>query len=113
MENGALGFVHFIPLALGIFVIVAMWKTFSKAGQPGWASIIPIYNIYILIQIAGRPGWWVLLFFIPLANLIVNIIVNIDIARNFGKGAGFGVGLYFLPFIFFPIIAFSDAQFTG
>ena len=113
MENGTPGFVIFIQLALGIFTIVAMWKTFNKAGQPGWACIIPIYNIYILIQIAGRPGWWTLLFFIPLVNLIVDIIVSIDIAGNFGKGVGFGVGLCFLPFIFFPIIVFSDAEFSG
>ena len=83
------------------------------SGQSGWACIIPIYNIYILIRIAGRPGWWILLFFISLVNLIADIIVSIDIAGNFEKGVGFGIGLCFLPFIFFPIIAFSDTEFSG
>ena len=82
-----------------------------KAGQPGWGVLIPIYNIYLLTQIAGRPGWWVLLFLIPFVNIIVGIIVDIDIAKNFGKDAAFGLGLYFLGFIFFPILGFGSATY--
>lgn len=100
-----------IPLALLIFVIVAMWKVFIKAGQPGWGVIIPIYNIYLLCKIAGKPGWWVLLLFIPIVNLIIAILVALGVAANFGKGAGFGIGLFFLPFIFYPILAFGDATY--
>lgn len=99
--------------AVIILLIAAMWKVFSKAGQPGWACIIPIYNIYVLCKIAGRPGWWVLLMLIPLVNFIIAIILCIDIAKNFGKGAGFGVGLAFLGFIFFPILGFGSAQYQG
>src|SRR5260370_18218503 len=88
--------VPVIFLAIMILVIAGVWKTFVKAGQPGWGAIIPIYNAYLLCKIAGRPGWWVLLFFIPLVNVIIAIIVSIDIAKNFGKGAGFGLGLPFL-----------------
>src|SRR5205823_10927211 len=75
-----------IYLAIFILVTAGLWKTFVKAGQPGWGAIIPIYNAYLGCKIAGRPGWWVLLFFIPLVNLIIVIIVSIDFAKNFGKG---------------------------
>lgn len=102
-----------IQLGLVVLTVAGLWVTFSKAGQPGWASIVPIYNLYILIKIAGRPDWWLLLFFIPIVSLVIDILISIDIANNFGKGAGFGIGLVFLPFIFFPILAFSDAQFVG
>ncbi len=107
------GIIRLIPLALFVLTIVAFWITFNKAGEPGWACIVPIYNIYILLKIAGRPGWWLLLFIIPIVNMIIDIIVSIDIAGKFGKGAYFGIGLFLLPFIFFPILAFSDAEFVG
>jgi hypothetical protein len=90
-----------------------MWKVFEKAGQPGWASIIPIYNCYILLKIASKPGWWLILMFIPLVNLVIAFITYLGIAENFGKSTGFAVGLFFLPFIFFPILAFGDAQYSG
>ncbi len=82
-----------------------------KAGEPGWGIIIPIYNIYILTKIAGRPGWWLLLMLIPIVSLIIMIIVMMDIAKAFGRGAGTGLGLAFLPFIFYPILGFGSAQY--
>ena len=96
-----------------LLMIAAMWKVFSKAGQPGWAVLIPIYNIYVLCKVAGRPGWWLLLMLIPLVNLVIAIILNIDVAKNFGKGVGFGIGLIILPFIFYPILGFGSAQYQG
>jgi hypothetical protein len=102
-----------IGLVVGVLMIVSMWKVFSKAGQPGWAAIIPIYNIYIMCKIAGRPGWWVLLMLIPLVNFIIAIILLIDIAKSFGKGVGFALGLIFLGLIFWPILAFGSAQYQG
>jgi len=99
--------------AVIILLIAAMWKVFSKAGQPGWAAIIPIFNMYVLCKVAGRPGWWVILMLIPLVNFIILIIVSIDVAKNFGKGAGFGIGLFLLPFIFYPILGFGSAQYQG
>ena len=96
-----------------ILVIAGCWKTFVKAGQPGWGVLIPIYNIYLLTVIAGRPSWWLLLFLIPLVNFIVAIILMVDVAKSFGKGPGFGLGLAFLGFIFFPILGFGDAQYQG
>lgn len=96
-----------------VLMIASWWKMFSKAGQPGWAAIIPILNLYFFCKVAGRPGWWLILMFIPLVNFIIIIILCIDIAKAFGKGVGFGIGLIFLPFIFYPILAFGSAQYQG
>ena len=100
-------------LLVALLLIVAMWKVFTKAGQPGWASIIPIYNIYIWCKIVGRPWWWILLMLIPFVNFIVCIILCIDLAKSFGKGVGFGIGLALLGIIFFPILGFGSAQYQG
>ena len=102
-----------ISLLIALLMIVAMWKVFTKAGQPGWASIIPIYNLYIWCKIVGRPWWWILLMLIPFVNFIVGIILCIDLAKSFGKGAGFGIGLALLGVIFFPILGFGSAQYQG
>lgn len=101
-------------LIIAILVIAGMWKTFVKAGQPGWAAIIPFYNLYILLQIAGRPGWWLVLFFIPFVNFIVYIILAIDVAQSFGKDLLYGLLLLWLfaP-IGYLILGFSDAQYVG
>ena len=106
------GIVPIIYLAVTVFYLVAMWKVFVKAGQPGWASIIPIYNTYVLLQIAGKPGWWLLLMLIPVVNLVIVIIMCLGIANNFGKGTGFAIGLIFLSIIFLPILAFGDARYN-
>jgi len=82
-----------ISITILVVFIIAMWKVFTKAGQPGWGCIIPIYNAYLMLKIAGRPGWWLLLLLIPVVNFVVAILVMIDIAAAFGKGAGFAIGL--------------------
>lgn len=102
-----------IWLLIVVLVIAAMWKVFAKAGQPGWASLIPFYNIYVWCQIVGRPGWWLILMLIPFANIIVAFILCIDLAKSFGKGAGFGIGIALLGFIFLPILGFGSAQYQG
>jgi hypothetical protein len=102
-----------IQFAFVILAIAGVWQTFNKAGQPGWAAFIPVYNLYIMLKIAGRSGWWLLLFIIPLVNIVVGIIVAIDVAKAFGKGPGFGLGLAFLSFIFYPILGFGDANYQG
>ena len=102
-----------IYLAIAIVIIAGMWKTYSKAGQPGWGCIIPIYNTYLLLKIAGRPWWWLLLYLIPIVNIIVAIVVMVDIAKSFGGGIGLALGLIFLSPIFFCIIGFGSAQYQG
>lgn len=85
-----------IGIVLLVIYIAALWKIFVKAGQPGWAAIVPFYNIYVMLQIVGRPGWWLILYFIPVANVVVAIMNSIDLAKSFGKDAVFGVLLNFL-----------------
>ena len=97
-----------------IVLIVANWKLFAKAGQPGWASIIPIYNLVILLQIVGRPTWWIAaILFCPPVGLVFSVIMMGDLAKSFGKGGGFAAGLILLGFIFFPILAFGSSQYQG
>jgi len=101
-----------IWLAATILTVAGMWKVFVKGGQPGWAILIPIYNCYVLLKVAGKPGWWVILMLIPLVNIIIFIVALVALAQRFGKGGGFVVGLFFLPFIFYPILGFGTAQYT-
>ena len=86
-----------VPLIIGlaaiVFIIVSVWKVYVKAGEPGWACLVPIYNVIVYLKISGKPLWWIILFFIPLVNLIIALLVSIGLAKNFGKGGGFGVGL--------------------
>ena len=102
-------------LVLAVFIIIGFWKMFEKAGKPGWASLIPIYNLYILIEIAGRPWWWLILLLIPFVNIIVWLLLCIDIAKSFGKDAViWGVLLLFiLNGVGFVILGFSDAVYEG
>ncbi len=102
-----------IQLAIIILVIVGMWKVFIKAGKPGWASIIPIYNIYVLLQIVDKPWWWLILMLIPIVNIVMWILVSLALSQKFGQGTGFAIGLILLPFIFVPILGFGDAKYGG
>jgi len=97
--------------AVVLVIIAAMWVTFTKAGEPGWACLVPIYNMVVMCKIAGKPWWWILLMIIPFVNFVIIIMLFIAFAKNFGKGAGFGIGLAFLGFIFFPMLAWGDAKF--
>lgn len=113
--GGAIGgmLVLVIQLAVIIAVLAGAWKMFQKAGKPGWAAIIPIYNIIVILEICGRPIWWILLMLIPCVNIVVAIIMWIDVAKSFGKSELFGIGLAFLGFIFIPILGFGSAQYVG
>lgn len=100
--------------AVVAIVIIGGWKVFEKAGQPGWAILIPIYNLYVMLRIAGRPGWWLILYLIPLVNLIIMIIVAIDIAKAFGQSSAFGFFLLFLCCgIGYLILGFGDYRYQG
>lgn len=109
--GGAMGMLFFVAIA-GL-IVASMWKVFDKAGQPGWGAIVPIFNIYLMCKIANRPAWWMVLFFIPVVSLIAFAVLSFDIAKAFGKGAGFGLGLFLLGFIFYPILAFGSAEYVG
>jgi hypothetical protein len=103
--------VGLIELVLVVVTIAGLWKIFAKAGQPGWAAIVPIYNAIVMLQIANKPIWWIILFFIPIVNLVIAILVAIEIAKKFNQGAGFGIGMVFLPFIFYPMLGFGSATY--
>jgi len=100
-------------LATAVLIIAGQWIVFQKAGQAGWKSLIPFYNMYILMQIAGKPGWWMFLLLIPLVGLIVYLFAMLSLAKNFGRNEFFGVGLLLLPMIFFPLLAFGGSQYEG
>ena len=103
----------FFSLAVAVLGIVAMWKIFEKAGEPGWAAIIPFYNLYVLFKITWGSGWKFLLLLIPIANIVFLIITMVKLAKAFGKGGGFAVGLIFLGPIFYCILAFDQSQYLG
>lgn len=113
----AMGFSLFIYLCcigtIVLLTIAAYWRIFTKAGKPGWAAIIPIYNLVILLEIVGRPLWFVVLFLIPGVNILAAILLCIDLALSFGKDTLYGVLLFFFSLIMFLVLAFSDAQYVG
>lgn len=102
----------FVLLALTLVVFAGFWKTFEKAGEPGWAAIIPIYNLYVLVKISGNAGWWTILFFIPVLNFLATVKISINLAGKFDKGILFGLGLALLSFIFYPILGFGNYQYN-
>jgi hypothetical protein len=105
--------VTLLSFAVAILGIVAMWKIFEKAGEPGWAAIIPFYNLYVLFKITWGSGWKFLLLLIPFANIVIAIITMVKLAKAFGKSGGFAVGLIFLSVIFYCILAFDQSQYQG
>jgi hypothetical protein len=111
--NGSAGIELFAVVALTIVIFAGFWKTFEKAGEPGWAGIVPIYNLYVLVKISGNSRWWFILFFIPLINFIATVKISIDIAGKFNRGVLFGLGLTFFSFIFYPVLGFGDYRYQG
>ena len=111
-QGGGAGMIFMAIWLIACLAIVAgMWKVFTKAGQPGWGVLVPIYNAYLMTKIAQRPAWWLILMLIPFVGLIVHVVMSIDIAKHFGKGTGFGVGM--ACFIFYPVLGFGSAQYGG
>lgn len=103
---------------LGMFAVIlltfiSLWKIFEKAGKPGWASIVPVYNIVILVEMAGKPIWWVILMFIPIVNIAVSIVLWHSVSQSFGRDAWYTVGLFLFPYFFLPMLAFGDAVYTA
>ena len=113
MQNLFLTLGVIICLVFAVIAIAGMWKAFEKAGQPGWACFIPIYNVYIMLKIGGKPGWWLLMFLIPVVNVVFAIWTMNMISKSFGKDEGFTIGLIALGCIFWPILGFGDAQYQG
>ncbi len=102
-----------VILAVCLLIIAGYWMVFQKAGQAGWKSLIPFYNMYILMEISGKPGWWMFLLIIPLVGVVVLLFAMLALARKFGRSELFGVGLLLLPMIFFPLLAFGGSEYEG
>lgn len=112
---GAVAGLVMMVVQFGILAIVVagLWKVFAKAGQPGWAAIVPFYNYYVMTQIVGRPILWFVLLLVPCVNIVAAFLIMQDLAKSFGKSSGFGVGLFLLSPIFIPMLGFGDAQYSG
>ncbi len=112
-----LGVLMLPIIILVVIYIISMWKIFTKAGQPGWAAIVPVYNIIVQLNVQGRPAWWVIWWLIPFVNYVstwvMMIITGIDLSKRFGKSGGFAAGIILLPFIFLPILAFGSSQYQA
>ncbi|MCU4158228.1 hypothetical protein J1N10_19805 [Carboxylicivirga sp. A043] len=114
MENVGL-FGGLIYMAIFILMIVSMWKIFEKAGKPGWAALIPIYNTIVLIEIVGKPLWWIVWLLLPGINIIFAIWITNLLSLSFGKSTLFTLGLLIPPFTFicYPILGLGDAKYEG
>lgn len=102
-----------VYLVVIVAFIAGQWKAFAKAGKPGWAALVPVYNLIVITEIAGKPTWWVILYFVPFANLVVAILTSLAVAKSYGRSEGFGLGLAFLGPIFWPILGFGDSTYIG
>ena len=102
-----------IILAVSILLIAANWIIYERAGRAGWKCLIPFYNIYVLMEISGKPGWWMFLLFIPLVGLVIYFLAMLSLAKKFGRSELFGVGIFLLPMIFLPLLAFGGSQYEG
>ena len=107
-----LGTYMILILVIAVIMIIANWKVFTKAGKPGWASIIPLYNMYVMFEIAGMNGWMFLLTFIPIVNIIIQIMLYLNLAKKFGKSTGFAIGLILLNPIFLLMLAFGNTEYN-
>jgi len=104
--------IFLIAISFSIFLLICRWKIFEKAGKKGWESLIPIYNIIVLLEIVKKPTWWIFLLLIPIYNMYVAIVLNIRLAKFFGKDNVFGILLSFFNFIFEPILAFGESKYN-
>ncbi len=102
-----------IYIAVFVFLIAAMWKIYEKAGEEGWKCLIPFYNYVVLLKFVGKPWWWLLMYLVPLVNIVFAVWTINMLSKSFGKNEGFTVGLIFLGFIFVPILGFGDATYKG
>lgn len=103
-----------IPIIIiAVVVIIGKWKIYEKAGKPGWAAIVPIYNWIVMLEIVGKPIWWIFLFLVPCVNIVFMIWTINLLSKSFGQSEGFTVGLLLLGVIFYPILGFGNYQYLG
>jgi hypothetical protein len=108
-----MGTIMFVYFAVIVLMVASAWIIFTKAGKPGWASIVPIYNIIVWLEIIGKPLWWIILFIIPVVNFVFLIWAVNLLVKSFGKGVAYTIGMIFIPFVILPLLAFGDAKYNG
>lgn len=109
--NGG-GSVEFVASVVVLAVVIAgLWKAFEKAGEPGWAAVVPFYNLWVMVRVSDNAWWWFVLFLIPIAQIVALIKVSIDVSKQFGQGLLFGVGLWLVPVVFWPLLGFGDYEY--
>ena len=108
---GGIGIILY--LAFILLILISYWKIYTKAGKPGWACLVPIYGTIVLLQVIGKPWWWLIMFCIPVVNLIFLIMATNLLSKSFGKETGFTIGLILLPIIFIPILGLGSAKYNG
>ena len=112
-SSAGVGAILLYIVVVYALIVIPYWVIFKKAGQPGWPALIPIYSFYIMLKVVGRPGWWWILFFVPVVGFVILIIVTNDLSKSFGHGVGFTLGLLFLSLIFYYILAFGSSTYRG
>ena len=112
-NSSSSGLIFLWVVVAYVLYALAYFGIFKKAGKPTWAAFVPIYNVIVLLEVVGRPVWWIILFLIPIVNIVIFIIVMNDLSKSFGHGVGFTIGLIFLSWIFMLIIGFGSSQYRG
>jgi len=114
VDTGAIFTAVLISSLIGYaLAVIPIWAIFVKAGEPGWQALIPIWNTIVLLKIVGKPVWWIVLFLIPIVNIVFLVLTMHALSLSFGHGAGFTVGLIFLSLIFYYILAFDSSRYQG
>jgi ABC-type Na+ efflux pump permease subunit len=108
-----LGAFVFVYLVILVLMVVSFWKIFEKAGKPGWAAIVPIYNLIVFLEIVNKPVWWLVLILIPIVNIVILIMLTHRLSLSFGQGVGFTILLIFVGIIGYPVLAFGDYKYVG
>ena len=106
-----LGIILLFALVATAIQVAGVWKIFEKAGEAGWTALIPVYNLYVMLEIGENAWWWLLLVFIPIVNFVAAIKIHAGVARAFGKGIGFALGMTFLNIVFYPLLGFGEYQY--
>jgi hypothetical protein len=98
-------------LFLYVLPAIGRWKIFEKAGIAGWVALIPVLSWFGILKLLGRSYLWILFFIIPFTYPVTRVVASVLVARRFGKGWVYGLGLAFAPFLFEPHLGLSDARY--
>ncbi|MEZ3143287.1 DUF5684 domain-containing protein [Halobaculum sp. MBLA0143] len=113
LSDTVLTAILLIELALFLSQLVGTWVVFTEADEPGWKALVPLYNFYTMLEIGNNAWWWLFLLAFPVVNLYAAYKIHAGVARAFGRGVPFALGLTFLGFFFFPVLAFGDYRYRG